>query len=77
MIKTFQAGDTVKHIPSGETWILCGANNERGEVIPCGWPFPTLAKAEDCILLKRGGPKEEYKRALKSIGLDSYIGEGE
>ena len=69
----FHAGDIVKHIPTGETWVLCGVNNERGEVIPCGWPFPTLGKAEDCVLIERGGIKEEYKRVLIREGLESYI----
>lgn len=46
-----KAGDTVKHRPTGETWVVAFANHERGELSPCGWP-ESLAKLSDCELVK-------------------------
>lgn len=70
------AGDTVFHRPSGETWVVCGVNHDMGELIPCGWPFPSLARLEDCTLLekrKTAGQPEEYAKALRSHGLESFV----
>lgn len=56
---------------------MCGVNRERGELIPCGYPFPTIAKIEDCELIEDGytayGQPEEYIRALQAHGLDDFI----
>lgn len=69
--------DTVLHRPSGETWVVCGVDHEKGELIPCGYPFPSLAKIADCELVIEGytqyGQPEEYKTALKSHGLYRFI----
>ena len=67
--------DFVKHTPSGETWVVCGVNYERNELIPCGYPFPSLAKLSDCILEEsRGqGQTEEMKNALMKHGLLSFV----
>ena len=69
--------DTVLHKPSGETWIVCGVDHSKGELIPCGYPFPTLAKVSDCELVKEGytahGQPEEYIKALQKHGLDRFI----
>lgn len=27
--------DIVLHRPTGETWVVCGVDRERGELIPC------------------------------------------
>ncbi len=42
-------GDTVKHGPSGETWIVAYADEK--EVMPIGWP-ETIAQRSDCTLIK-------------------------
>lgn len=69
--------DTVLHKPSDEKWIVCGVNRELGRLIPCGYPFPTIAKIEDCELLERGYEKEyqtiQQIVALKKHALESYI----
>ncbi len=57
-----KAGDTVKHIPTGETWLLACA--ERGEVFPCGWP-ETIAKEADCELVEACGSEEELSMLKK------------
>ena len=44
--------DVVLYKPTGETWVVCGVDHEKGELIPCGYPFPTLAKLEDCELVE-------------------------
>lgn len=70
-----QANDVVFHVPSGETWVVCGADNEKGTVIPCGYPFPSMAKISDCKLIAPGvqPQDEEMKSALRKHGLLSYI----
>lgn len=67
--------DMVFHRPSGETWVVCGVDNEKGELIPCGYPFPTLAKLSDCELIEVGDGKQpkEYADALKKEWLDRFI----
>lgn len=67
--------DIVRHLPSGEEWTVCGVNKQSGYLIPCGYPFPSMGKIEDCELLEsRGLPQtEEYKEALKRKGCNSFI----
>ena len=70
-----RSNDTVFHRPSGETWVVCGVDNEKGELIPGGYPFPTLAKLSDCELIEAGDGKQpkEYADALKKEWLDRFI----
>lgn len=69
--------DTVRHRPSGEEWVVCGVNYEKGDLIPCGYPFPSIARIEDCDLVEKrydkGGQKLEYIEALQKAGLPSFI----
>jgi DNA polymerase-3 subunit epsilon len=44
-----RAGDTVKHLPSGETWVLAYADGPH--VSACGWP-ESIAQASDCELVE-------------------------
>ena len=46
-----KADDVVLHKPSGETWVVCGVDRAASELIPCGYPFPTIAKLADCELV--------------------------
>ncbi len=69
--------DHVKHIPSGEEWVVCGVNREQGKLIPCGYPFPTMADIADCKLVESRYAKKpqtvEQIEALRSEGLESFI----
>ena len=69
--------DVVLHKPSGEKWVVCGVDYEKGELIPCGYPFPTLAKLADCELVEEHytvkGQPEEYIKALQREHLDRFI----
>lgn len=69
--------DIVLHIPSGEKWMVCGVNEERGELIPCGYPFPSIAKIKDCILQVKAYEMEPQTpreiNALLAEGLTSFI----
>lgn len=47
---TIRAGDSVKHRPSGETWLVAYVDGER--LAWCGWP-PGEAALTDCELVKR------------------------
>jgi len=62
-VRPFTAGDTVRHAPTKETWILA-CDEERGEVMPCGWPM-CIAKASDCSLVT-AAPDEERTVMLKT-----------
>ena len=59
-----RAGDTVKHGPSGETWLLA-VDQFGDDVAPLGWP-ETIAKAADCEIVKRASDKERRQRLVKS-----------
>lgn len=70
-----KAGDTVKHNPSGETWVLAAVDLGRGEVYPCGWP-ETIAKAADCVLVKSCSDAESREMLGKWVvktGVDVRI----
>lgn len=72
--KVISAGDWVLHKPTGETWVVCGVNEEKNRLIPCGYPFPSMADLSDCEFIEKGnGQTEEMKNALKKHGFDSYI----
>lgn len=70
-----RANDVVRHNPSGETWVVCGVSYERNELVPCGYPFPTLAKLSDCELVESCGmpQTEATKRSLIALGMASLV----
>ena len=76
-MERIEPSDVVLHKPSGEKWVICGVNYEQGKVIPCGFPFPTLGKLEDCELIEKyeGSDKQPdgWIDALKSRGFDHFI----
>ena len=57
-----EAGDSVKHGPTGETWLLLGVDTKRGKVCVAGWP-PTMAVLSDCTLTKKGIGISDHERA--------------
>ena len=69
--------DVVKHLSTGEEWVVCGVNYERGELIPCGYPFPSIYQISDCTLVEKryshGGQEREQIVALQKTGLPSFI----
>ena len=67
--------DIVRHIPTGEKWCVCGVNYEKDGLIPCGYPFPSLAKISDCELVEtRELPQDgDMKTDLLKNGLKSYV----
>lgn len=67
VIHRFRAGDTVKHGPTGETWILA-VDQFGNDVSPCGWP-ETIAKAADCEIVKRASDSERHSQLLRSSKL--------
>lgn len=76
--RKIQPNDTVYHEPSGETWVVCGVDYEKGELIPCGYPFPTIARISDCRIIEkgymsRGGQPEGYITALLERGLERFV----
>ncbi len=59
-----KTGDTVKHIPTGETWLVAFCEEGRG-LSPCGWP-ETLADIKDCELVESATEKES-QRLLRGL----------
>jgi hypothetical protein len=57
--------------------VVCGVNYEKGDLIPCGYPFPSIARIEDCDLVEKqyhkGGQTEEQIKALQKDGCPSFI----
>lgn len=68
-----KANDLVLHKPSGETWVVCGVDPAAGELIPCGYPFPTVAKLADCELV-RPSKTTKQPRELKDCLLKHGLG---
>lgn len=62
--KPFRAGDSVRHAPTGETWLLA-ADERNGEVVCAGWP-ESLAKTKDCALV-RAADDEMRKKILADV----------
>lgn len=55
---TIRTGDTVKHLPSNETWLV--AFVDGNDLAWCGWP-EGYARTSDCILLKSCSDEEHLK----------------
>ena len=54
----FRAADIVRHIPTGEKWVLATDQVDK-HVTWCGWPEGT-ALANDCKLIKRASDEERH-----------------
>ncbi|MCK0507968.1 hypothetical protein [Aromatoleum anaerobium] len=66
--------DHVRHIPTGEEWVVACVIGER--LSWCGWPEGTAALS-DCELVKKATP--EYRDALllkmaKIVGAEDHRG---
>ncbi len=76
-MERIRPNDIVKHIPTGEEWVVCGVDYLKGELIPCGYPFPSIAKISDCELIKSGyltkPQSKEQIEALKNEHLERFI----
>lgn len=59
-----EAGDTVKHVPSGEQWFVLGVHKWWKELCVAGYP-PTVAKVSDCVLVKKGNGITEKERKYR------------
>lgn len=54
MRNNIMPNDTVLHKPSKETWVVAGVNFETRQIVPSGYPFPSIASLDDCELVERG-----------------------
>ncbi len=48
---TLKPGDTVKHLPTNEKWIIASMSEDGALLCPGGWP-ETIAKTSDCELVE-------------------------
>lgn len=73
-----RAGDVVRHVPSGEEWLILAVSADGTKVHPAGWPA-TIANASDCVFVERRGlaafyyndRPEEYATTVRN-----RVGEG-
>ena len=72
-----RANDLVKHIPTGEEWVVAGVDYQTDRLVPCGYPFPTMARISDCELLESREEKQsmQMKMLLEREGLPGMIEE--
>lgn len=68
-----RTGDVVFHRPSGETWVVAYADEERGELVPCGWPF-TIAQISisDCDLREATNDAEHLALLKRLAGMQTH-----
>lgn len=60
-----RTGDTVRHRPSDEEWIVAFADYTTGKLAPCGWPG-CLAEIADCDLLE-SCPDIEHEALVETL----------
>ena len=61
-------GDTVKHVPTGETWLVAAVIDSR--LYWYGYPFGGYADLSDCLLWEKANKKKRL-RIIKDVA-DSY-----
>lgn len=66
-----EAGDSVKHIPTGETWYVLGVSHKKNQLCVAGWP-PSIAQIDDCVLESKGNgiTEEELQARNKIFGIN-------
>lgn len=65
--ETIDTADHVKHLPTGEFWLVAYVEGDR--LCACGWPC-TLADLSDCELIQKAAPgeKEALLRSMADMG---------
>lgn len=63
-----RTGDIIKHLPSGETWVVAWA--DENHLVACGWP-ESSAKTNQCRLIKSCSDSEHWKLVEEVAGSDS------
>jgi len=53
-VSSFDTGDHVRHLPSGEEWVVAFVRDDR--LTLCGWPMSS-ALVSDCELIKKDTPE--------------------
>ena len=67
-----RAGDTVKHLPTGETWVLA-CDEDDGRVMPAGWP-ESEARSSDCVLIQSATDMERLEMLRRVAGQTNNYG---
>ena len=73
-MRPLRTADKVRHVPTGETWILAYADHEAGTVCPMGWPF-TQANLIDCEPVDFADD-HAYLDALAELAVSGFSGAG-
>ena len=58
MAITYRTGDVIRHIPSGEEWLVATADARH--VSPCGWPYG-LARLDEVELVEAATDEAHLK----------------
>lgn len=61
-----RCGDTVKHRPSGEVWMVAYADEQRNELSWFGWP-DGVARLSDCELVDACSNEEHASRVREAV----------
>lgn len=62
-LEPIDTGDHVRHVPSGEEWVVAYVRNDR--LVCCGWP-ESAAALSDCELVKKASA-EDRKSLLEQM----------
>ena len=52
MTAAMRCGDVVRHIPTGEEWLVAYADHDSGYMAAAGWP-QERARISDCEIVER------------------------
>lgn len=70
--KPIRAGDSVKHLPTGETWLVAAVSRDNRQIVCCGWP-ESIADASDCRV-ENPCSDEEHESLLREVVGSGGIG---
>lgn len=65
-----EAGDVVRHKPTGQRWTVFGVDSVHGLLLPMGWP-QQLENLADCELIEKGETKltsDELRIRIEGFG---------
>jgi hypothetical protein len=71
---SIDTGDTVRHGPSGEEWVVAYVSGDH--LVCCGWP-QTSALLSDCILLEKATAEERSKRLAEMASISESDSRGD
>jgi hypothetical protein len=59
-----KSGDTIKHRPTGENWVVAAMSPDGKELVCAGWP-ETVTSVENCELVKSCSDAEHREMLIE------------